>query len=471
MRTKTALAVAALAVATITAPSARAAEDQSVALLTSSTGIAAGYGAVVWSVFDTKAQRYRLTVRFKGRTGPAAIPSSRRSFDASVGRNERGRVVVLYTRCTNVAKDAATGCDVYRYDVAARHERKLRSVSAPAVDEAWPAQDGKLVAFARRLETRVGDTYDETFDRPTPEGQGSGSRSACDATYVQDVTTGGPSRRLDRGLCASITGLSISGDTIVYTGNELESSSARVVSAHGGPVRILDRNGWGEGGAAYLTSPIVAGRYAYMTRSGNRQDTRNGLLRINLRTGAGGVREPGDGVTAAIARDRDGSTWYVRTRPPNSEERFTGAVDCSAEEPCQLVRAGADPFANVARTLLPVITVGALDDAAELRSTGTTATFSGTIEQKTVRGGKVISSAPVAHAPVHVVAAPWLVRNRTQPSSGTCPATSIDLTTDGEGRWTFTVTDIPAGQEYCTYAISSPALGLSYPKVYLSGAA
>jgi hypothetical protein len=124
----------------------------------------------------------------------------------SLGPDARGRVVALYTRC----RTANRGCDVYRYDVQGRRERKVLGVSSLTKDEAWPVQWRGRLAFVRRARAYVLDGYSP---RPDPRGKrGGGTLGDCDIPYVKTLSARAPCRRLDRGLCAPTTGMAIRDD-------------------------------------------------------------------------------------------------------------------------------------------------------------------------------------------------------------------------------------------------------------------
>ena len=129
------------ALAALVAPAAASA-DAVVTELTRDTPIAAYGGVVAWSGYDAATGRYRLVIRRGDQAAPVPIADSRRAFDVSLGPDARGRVVALYTRC----RTPNHGCDVYRYDVGARSERKVAAVSSTTRDEAWPVQWGDRLA-------------------------------------------------------------------------------------------------------------------------------------------------------------------------------------------------------------------------------------------------------------------------------------------------------------------------------------
>ncbi len=97
--------------------------------------------------------QYQLLMRRGDQVTASAIAESRRPFDVSLGPDAQDRVVALYTRCRTVNH----GCDVYRYDVQARRESKVASVSSPTRDEAWPVQWRNHLAFVRRARAYVLD--------------------------------------------------------------------------------------------------------------------------------------------------------------------------------------------------------------------------------------------------------------------------------------------------------------------------
>ena len=235
--------------------------------------------AVWWrgSDYDAATARYRLVVRRGAQAMHASIASSRRPFDVSLGPDSRGRVVALYTRC----RTASHGCDVYRYDVLARRERKDVSVSSPTMDEAWPVQWRDHLAFVRRARAYVVDGYSL---RPDPRGKrGGGQLMDCDVPYVKSLSTPAPSRRLDRGLCAPTTGMSIRGERIVQVtdldqGGAGSESQVRVLRTQGGAGRVLARAVGGEGGYSPFASPSQSATDIYLTRTGFREGTSSGVF-------------------------------------------------------------------------------------------------------------------------------------------------------------------------------------------------
>jgi len=279
------LCVAAAALVT----AAPAGADAVVAELTRDTPIAAYGGVVAWSDYDAATKRYRLVVREGDETARAPIAGSRRAFDVSLGPDARGRVVALYTRC----RTATRGCDVYRYDLRARRERKVVSVSSPVKDEAWPVQWRDRLAFVRRDRAYGFAVENDRYQlRPDLAGRARGGTLVdCDVPYVKALSARAPSRRLDRGLCAPTTGMSIRGDSIVQVtdldqGGAGSESQVRRLRARGGAARVLARAGGGEGGYSPFSSPSQSASAVWLTRTGFREATPSLVfLRIDLASG------------------------------------------------------------------------------------------------------------------------------------------------------------------------------------------
>lgn len=81
-------------------------------------------------------------------------------FDADLGTDTRGRLVVLYSRCAREHRflreetglpgwDLGSGCRIYEYSFASQRERRIRSVGA-ARSSFLPSRSGQRIAFASR---------------------------------------------------------------------------------------------------------------------------------------------------------------------------------------------------------------------------------------------------------------------------------------------------------------------------------
>lgn len=427
-------------VAALLAPAGARADDP-VAQLERDTPVSAYGGALAWSAYDAPSGRYRLVLRADAVTAAARVASASRPFDVSLGPDSKGRVVALYSRC----RGDKGGCDVYRYDLRTRTERKLASVSSPSLDEAWPAQWRGRVSFVRRARTHVIDGYDH---RPDPRGRGP--VMDCDIPYVKTLASRAPSRRLDRSQCGETTGMAIRRDAIVLVtdinqGGAGSESQVRLLRAGGGAARILARTTGGEGGYSPFVAPSLSASAVWLARVGRREGVQPGFLRIDLASArlttiAADVQR--------LARDERGRMWYVE----GPEIDWDAESSCrSAIEPCRLVRASASPFSSTPRKLLPRMSVDgvAFPDSREAFA-GDPLVVSGRLSRAIVAKG---ASAGSEGVPGLAVA---LLRASSVESPGPFTATGLTTTTDAAGRWSFRLAPPPPDITVAAYA---PAVG------------
>jgi hypothetical protein len=113
----------------------------------------------------------------------------------------------------------------------------------------------------------------------------TGRIKSCDVPFVKFLDSKAPSRRLDRGACASSGALSLRGTRIVQvtvgSGRPLVSQ-VRLLSIHGGRVRVLADQGFGEESNVF-SSPNQSAREVWVTRTGAR--TRGRFVQIDIATG------------------------------------------------------------------------------------------------------------------------------------------------------------------------------------------
>ena len=404
-----------LTAAAALAPATPAGADDYVASLARDTPIAAYGGALAWSDYDTATNRYRLVVAARGAAPAAApIPPARRAFDVSLGPDPANRPVALYTRCTRAA--GTRGCDVYRYDVAMRRERRL-GFSSPREDEAWPAQWGIRVAFVRRHRTG-----------------GVGAALDCDVPFVKTVNVPRPARRLHRGTCGRTTGMSIHRERIVQVtlgsppGATGFDSQVRRLSTRGGAVKVLARQGTGEESDAFA-SPSQSVWSVWVTRSG--LNPRPAFVRIDARTGRQREVPALTRLTGPLARDERGHLYYV-------EGSASGGESCLALglAPCRLVHTAVDPFSSRQRALLPTLTIGGPGSNDRRATTfGDPFLLTGRLYRTIVSAGRVVRLDPLAGVPIE------LLEVGSEPIGGaeTARPTGILVATGADGRWAYTV--------------------------------
>jgi hypothetical protein len=417
------------------AAAAPAHADDMVAELSRDTPIAAYGGALAWSAYDAASDRYRLVVVAAPGAAPAAVPiaPSRRAFDVSLGPDSHGRVVALYSRC----KGAGTRCDIYRYGLVDRRERKL-GFSSPREDEAWPVQWGSRVAFVRRHATG-----------------GRGEISDCDVPFLRTLSSTAPSRRLDRGSCGRTTGLSLRRDRIVQVtfGSPASAtrfdSQVRLLSAHGGAVKVVARQGSGEESNVFA-SPNQSADAIWLTRTGVNPEPAFVLIDLRSRRPRTREVEAHANLAGPLARDERGTLWYVE----GGEFRGDGCA-ASAPVPCRLVRASVSPFSPLPRALLPRLTISAPSNTTPSPLYGDPFVLSGRLTRTIVRYDTIVRTDPVANVPVE------LLRRVDDPGQ---PAlheafrpTGIFATTGADGRWSHTLADPPSRPWFSAVARSAAA--------------
>jgi hypothetical protein len=418
---RTLLTLITLAMLTVAAP-ARA--DDLVAQLTRDTPIAAYRDTVAWSAYDATTKLYSLELE-QGSLPPAAagIRPSSKPFDVSLGPDAAGRVVALYTRCT-------PGCDVYRYDM--RSEAKVAAVSAPTADEAWPVQWGNLVAFVRRH----------------AKG-GRGEVPECDVPYVKILGSSAPSRRLDRGSCGLTTGMSIRGASIVQVtfGTPASAtrfdSQVRLLSARGGPGRLLARQGSGEESNDFASPSLTAGT-VFVSRTG--VHATQSFVAIDLRSGRRTEVPAHTNLTGPLAA----GFYYVEGGDFRGE-----SCNDSVPVPCRLVHASASPFSSTDRTLLPRLTIS----APQAATFGDPFALSGRLTQTTVSGTRVVRTDPLAGVPIAILRR---VGDLSQPVlHESFQSTGLSATTAADGSWSLPLATPPASPWFSAVT-GSPAVPTTY---------
>jgi hypothetical protein len=415
-------------VAVVSMPASASADD-AVADLARDTPISAYGGAIAWSSYDATSKRYALVIRQGDVTAPAPVRAAPRAFDVSLGPDARGQIVALYTRCST----GGHGCDVYRYELRTRHERRLAAVSSPAFDEAWPAQWRDRIAFVRRARARVvyGDGY--RIDR-----SGRGGLIACDVPFVKTLSARAASRRLDRSQCGTTTGVAIRDAAIVVVtdinqGGAGSESQVRLLRADGGRTRILARTTGGEGGYSPFSSPNLSRTAVWLTRSGARQQVVQGFLRIDIRSARLTTIGAGTYIAGRVARDERGTFWYVDGPEPDWDYDLEFPYCRSRLQPCRLVRASASPFSSTARALLPRLRIDGGESMQLTIPTGKPPVITGDLTRLVVRGGRLAGREPVPGVALDVLR----TADVTQP--GPLSPTGLSATTGADGRFSLTL--------------------------------
>jgi hypothetical protein len=219
-----------LALALAAAAAAPAAADEEIATLTDPTAVDAYAGRLVWSEPDAATGRYRLMTRAgSGPVEPVAVPERSEPFDVDLGPDAAGRTVAVYSRCGG-------GCDLYRYDFATGHERRLARPST-AGRESLPALWGGRVAFVRSVRGR-------------------------DRLYVQGLA-GGPAREV-RGGRGTYDEIDLRGERVAFVRDRTTRGGDRteytlLVGRGGRTARLVDRAASGLLSSVAIRKPRFAG--------------------------------------------------------------------------------------------------------------------------------------------------------------------------------------------------------------------
>jgi hypothetical protein len=284
-------------------------------------------------------------------------------------------------------------------------------VSAPREDEAWPVQWGDRVAFVRRHATG-----------------GRGEIHDCDVPFVKTLSSRAPSRRLDRGSCARVTGMSLRGTRIVEVtfGSSPPAtrfdSQVRVLDARGGAVRVLARQGSGEESNLFA-SPGQTARTIRLTRTGVHPQP--AFVGIDARSGRRTEVPARTNLTGPLAVDERGNTWYVEGG------EFRGDDCAHTPAPCRLVRASADPLSGTERPLLATLTISAPSAMTPSPVFGDPFVVSGRLARTIVGGSRVVRTEPIPGIRLELlrrVAAPSGTDERFEP-------TGVFATTGAGGSW------------------------------------
>jgi hypothetical protein len=120
---------------------------------------------VAWSA-PTTGGRWKLVIRRRGVTADAAVAPGRAPFDVDLGDDGHGRLIATYSRCSvpAVGFERPRGCDVYRYDVTARRERRVPGLGAGSASDYLPTASAGRIAFARSVGGGPAKLYRRSLD-------------------------------------------------------------------------------------------------------------------------------------------------------------------------------------------------------------------------------------------------------------------------------------------------------------------
>jgi hypothetical protein len=315
------LLTAALAAACLLAPAGAAAQDELVVRLDRETAIAAHGGVLAYSRRDPSSGAFRLMLRSGAVTEPASIAPRAVPFDVDLGPTRTGSVAAVYSRCAREVGGSSAeplygrgrGCDLFRYDLDTRVERRLTAASSPDGNEFWPTLWRDRIAFARTYDDKP--DYPYLYTRPAEGGGRSerlpgGQRNECvrdrrsgrlecsDDTLSRPIALDLYGRRL--GFAWTFSGLAEGLDT------EIRSDTIG-----GGHERVAAQNGGGLSSARLGWPAFAAGRLYFSQECSGEEsgcNGRNGLRRYAYATGD---LDRAPGPRAIIAHERDVTTTYL----------------------------------------------------------------------------------------------------------------------------------------------------------------
>jgi hypothetical protein len=199
-------------------------------------------GTLLWSRGASDGGARLVLLGQSDPTDVAGIAPGAGLFDAKLGRDRRGSLVAVYTRCAGLG---GGDCDVYELDLATRRERRVKGVSSDRCSEFAPSIWRGTVAFAR------------------------GGRRGCNGLYVRRPS--GALRRLDN-RAPAVTDVGRGRVAYLYAPPLREPSVPRAVgpfvirmrSLRGGRSHIVVAGMAAQGSErSVVTNPVLAGRYVY----------------------------------------------------------------------------------------------------------------------------------------------------------------------------------------------------------------
>ncbi|MEJ7797187.1 MAG: hypothetical protein WKF42_01715 [Solirubrobacteraceae bacterium] len=239
--------------------------------------------------------RHRLVVsNASGVAADAAVRSSSVPFDPDLGPTRRNGRVVVYSRC---AKGSTTrGCDVYRYDVGSRSERRITAISGRRTSEIGPSYFKGTLAFGRT--GRHGGLF---------------------------VTRAG--RGAQRIVSGSVVETDLSMTRVIARMTRADRTFVRVSQPSGERARIVGRGLRGEDGlGTVVTSPVLARYRAFWLKRIVAPGAASAIVEtVSVRSAGRNVRR--------VARPFAGEVNAVALGPASVPQLFSGAGGISRVDP------------------------------------------------------------------------------------------------------------------------------------------
>jgi hypothetical protein len=108
--------------------------------------------AIAWSA-PAASGGWKLVIARHGIAPDAAVQPARVPFDVDLGDDGHGHLIATYSRCSRLPRglERPRGCDVYRYDVSARRERRVPGLGIASASDYLPTAASGRIAFARSV--------------------------------------------------------------------------------------------------------------------------------------------------------------------------------------------------------------------------------------------------------------------------------------------------------------------------------
>ena len=338
------------------------------------TTVATYDDVAAWSDRRDDGSGYRLVVR-AGDADPEALPIDPRGvpFDVDVGPGSDGDPVLVYSRCEQepeslpetaplVAHATGRGCDLFAYDLQARRERRVAGASTAGASEFLPSIWRDEIAFARVYERR------------------SGRRGRLPYLYRRELRESARSRRQPGGARGSSglpgpTGLDLYGRHLAFTwmwsrGGDGQSE-VRLDTENRDPL-VVERTGWRDSVAQYLTPQGSRGRIAYglhrSVASDDGDESRSSQLRRYRISTRAKERAPAPAWLTAAAHD-SGRTVFATAPGWTGEDPCAPACRITASDGHDFERHTA-VLPGGGRSILPNRRVVAFYGAPQARALG-----------------------------------------------------------------------------------------------------
>ena len=186
--------------------------------------------AIAWSR-PAGAGRWKLVIARHGVAADAAVRTAGVPFDVDLGDDGHGHLIATYSRCTRPPRglERPRGCDVYRYDVTARRERRVPGLGPGSASDYLPTAASGRIAFARSVAGGPARLYVRSLTGGSLHRLRGGLANADDRTGPRSLDLG------RRGLAIAWVARGPAGPGLDYGGQEV-----RFDPLHGTP-RLLAR--------------------------------------------------------------------------------------------------------------------------------------------------------------------------------------------------------------------------------------